>query len=62
VLGGLAQLEEFTYGLIDRPPAWKEVFEILAIDGELDAELLGSAIRAYGFNPSDAEVMVLSNK
>jgi len=55
-------LEEFTYGLLDRPAAWKEVFEIMSEDGELDAEKLGDAIRAYGFNPSDAEVMEIANK
>lgn len=59
---GSLSIEEFAYSLLDRPAAWKEVFEIFQEGGNINSDDIGSAIRCLGYNPDDAEVMATVNK
>jgi Ca2+-binding EF-hand superfamily protein len=59
---GTLSIEEFAYSVLDRPAAWKEVFEIFSEEGNISVDDLGAAVRSLGFNPDDAEVMAIVNK
>jgi len=59
---GALTIEEFVFALLDRPAAWKEVYEIFQEGGNISVDNLGSAIRCLGFNPDDASVMATVNK
>lgn len=59
---GSLSMEEFAFSLLDRPAAWKEVYEIFQDGGNISVEDLGPAIRCLGFNPDDATVMATVNQ
>lgn len=60
---GHVTLDEFVSALLDRPTPEKEVFMVYMNDaGNLPSDVVGDALRAMGYNPSDAEVMKIVNK
>jgi len=59
---GQLTIEECVFSLLDRPAAWKEVYEIFQEGGNISVDDLGSAIRSLGYNPDDATVMATVNK
>lgn len=61
---GFLTLDEMTYGLLGRMELYREVFAVYSDEKGRAMPLnnLGSAIRAIGFNPSDAEVQALGYK
>ena len=59
---GSLSIDEFVFSLLDRPAAWREVFEIFQEGGNISVDDLGPAIRCLGYNPDDATVMATVNK